>query len=318
MGVALTAGALATSVAAGGANAVLGAAPATVEVRGGPDGTRIRLAADARERMGLRTARLAAAERPEVVRGLGRVLDPSLLATPVWEREAARTAFDAGEREYRRVQMLQRGNSNASERDLEAARVALERDRIALRSGEARLISVWGRQAAARKDLPELAQTLVARSVAVARIDLPLGVTLSGEPSTARLAALADAGATVEATVLGRAADTDPTVQGQGFLLLVEGAPWPPGTALAGWLGPSAAPKRGVDVPAAALIRHAGGSWVYVETDGETFVRRAVRLTYPTDGGWFVTEGLAAGESVVVAGAQELLSAEVGGAGEED
>jgi hypothetical protein len=324
-GVALAAGALAISVALGGADPVPAAgsehdaAPAAVEVRRGADGASVRLAAATRERMGLRTVRLAATELPEVARGFGHVLDPAALAAPVYEHEAARAAFEAAEREYRRVGTLQRGNANASERDLEAARVAFERDRAALRTSEARLLSVWGRQAAARGDLPGLVEALVARGAAVARIDLPPGVTLQRDPSTARLTALADAGARpLEATLLGPAPDTDATIQGRGFLLLVERAPWPPGTALAGWLGPSAAPERGVDVPGAALVRHAGQRWVYVEADEGSFVRRAVRLRQPTENGWFVSDGLAAGEAVVVVGAQQLLSAELGGAGEQD
>jgi hypothetical protein len=283
------------------------------------DATSVRLAAGARERMGLQTVRLAAVELPEVARGFGRVLDPAALAVPVYEHGAADAAFAAAEREYQRVGTLQRGNANASERELEAARVALARDRAALRASEARLLSVWGRQAGARGDLAELAERLVAREAAVARIDLPLGVTLERAPATARLAVLAaaDAGA-VEATVLGPAPDTDPTLQGRGFLLLVERAPWPPGTALAGWLAASATPERGVDVPGAALLRYAGQCWVYVEADDRSFVRRAVRLRQPTAHGWFVTDGLAVGDTVVVAGAQQLLSTELGGAGEPD
>src|SRR5262249_61601036 len=159
----------------------------------------------------------------DVVLGFGRVLEPSALAAPVDEREAARAAFDAADREYRRVQTLQRGNSNASERDLEAARAAFERDRAAFRAAEARLVSVGGREAEERRALSALVQSLVAREVAVARIDLPLGTVLSGRPTAGRVAALADAGPTpVEATLLGIAPDVDPTTQGRGFLLLIE------------------------------------------------------------------------------------------------
>jgi hypothetical protein len=322
--VALLVGGFALSVAFGAhlvaaAEGEQGAAPAPVEVQRGSDGERVRLTAGARERIGLRTLRLAPVERPEVVRGFGRVLDPAALAAPVYDREAARAAFEAAEREYHRVGTLQRDNTNASERDLEAARASFERERAALSTSEARVISVWGPQAAARADITALVQTLVARGAAVARIDLPLGVTLTGEPATARLAALAHRSAEpVEAALLGPAPDTDPTIQGRGFLLLVERPPWPPGTALVGWLGPSAPPRRGVDVPDAAVVRHAGEAWVYVEGDDGSLVRRAVRLRHPTEDGWFVTDGLAAGEVVVVRGAQELLSAELGGAGGED
>jgi len=289
-----------------------GEASTATGVQRSPDGVAIRLDAATRERIGLQVAQLPALNQPDVVRGFGRLLEPSTLAAPVDEREAARAAFEAADREYRRVQTLQRGNSNASQRDVEAARAAFERDRAAFRSAEARLVSVWGREAEERRDLSALAQSLVARETAVARIDLPLGAALSGRPTTARVAALVDADAApVEATLLGVAPDTDPTTQGRGFLLLIERPPWPPGTALTGWLAVSGPSQAGVNVPSAALLRHAGRAFVYVQDADDTFARREVHLDRPTQDGWFVAGGLAAGERVVVTGAQQLLSVEL-------
>jgi hypothetical protein len=285
-----------------------------VEVQRGPEGVTIRLDAATRERIGFQVSPVAAVELPDVVRGFGRLLEPSALAAPVDEREAARAAFEAADREYRRVQTLQRGNFNASQRDLEAARAAFERDRAAFRAAEARLVSVWGREAQERRDLSALVQSLVAREAAVARIDLPLGTALSGRPTTARVAALVDADAApVEATILGAAPDTDPTTQGRGFLLLVERPPWPPGTALTGWLAVPGSSQAGVDVPSAAVLRHAGRAFVYVQTADGTFARREIHLDRPTADGWFVAGGVAAGERVVVTSAQQLLSAELAG-----
>jgi hypothetical protein len=54
----------------------------------------------------------------------------------------------------------------------------------------------------------------------------------------------------------------------------------------------------------------------YVQVDEGVFSRRVVGLEQPTKDGWFVTDGLAPGESVVVSGAQQLLSTELGGATE--
>src|SRR5262249_14466360 len=148
-----------------------------------------------------------------------------------------------------------------------------------------------------------------------ARAALPLGVPLAGRPTGGRVAALVDADATpVEATLLGVAPDTDPTTQGRGFLLLIERPPWPPGTALTGWLAVPGRSQAGVELPNAAVLRHAGRVFVYVQTTDETFARREIRLDRPTRDGWFVVDGLAAGEQVVVIGAQQLLSVELTGA----
>lgn len=294
-------------------------AAAAVSVQRGPEGAHVQLDAATRERIGLQVLPLVSVELPDAVRGFGRLLDPMVLATPVYDYEATRAAFEAADREYRRVQTLHRGNINASERDLEAARVAFERERAALRSARARITSLWGSQAVERDDLPALAQSLVAREAAVARIDLPLGTTVSGQPTVGHVVALASVNARpIDATVLGVAADTDPTIQGRGFLLLVEHPPWPPGTALDGWLTVPAEPRTGVVVPDSAVLRHGGSSMVYVQTGDGVFSRRVVHLEHPTTDGWFVTDGLAAGESVVITGAQQLLSTELGGATEEE
>jgi hypothetical protein len=293
-----------------------GETSAAPEVTQGPAGMTIRLDAATRERMGLQVSPLSAVELPDVVRGFGRLLEPSALAAPVDEREAARAALEAADHEYRRVQALQRGNSNASQRDLEAARAALERDRAGFRAAAARVVSIWGTEAAERGDLSALAQSLVAREAAVARIDLPLGAALSGHPTAGRVAALVDAGTPpVEASLLGVAPDADPTIQGRGFLLLIERAPWPPGTAVTGWLAVPGPSQTGVDVPGAAVVRHAGRTFLYVQTGDETFSRHEIRLDRPTRDGWFVASGLAAEdrERVVVTGAQQLLSMELTG-----
>jgi len=292
-----------------------GDASTAAEVQRGPEGMAIRLDAATRARVGLQVTPLTAVTLPDVVRGFGRLLEPSALAAPVDEREAARAAFEAADREYRRVQTLQRGNSNASQRDVEAARAAFEKDRAAFRAAEARLVSVWGREAEEHRDLSALVQSLVARDAGVARIDLPLGVALSGRPTSGRVAALVDANAApVEATLLGVAPDTDPTTQGRGFLLLIERPPWPPGTALTGWLAVPGPSQEGVELPSAAVLRHAGRAFVYVQTADDTFARREIGLDRPTRDGWFVVDGLAAGERVVVTGAQQLLSVELAGA----
>jgi hypothetical protein len=292
-----------------------GEASTAAEVQRGPEGMTIRLDDATRERIRLQVTPLTAVELLDVVQGFGRLLEPSALAAPVDEREAARAAFDAAEREYRRVQTLQRGNFNASQRDLETARAAFEKDRAAFRAAEARLVSVWGREAEEHRDLSVLVQSLVARDAGVARIDLPLGVALSGRPIGGRVSALVDANAApVEAALLGVAPDTDPTTQGRGFLLLIERPPWQPGTALTGWLAVPGPSQAGVELPRAAVLRHAGRVFVYVQTTDEAFSRREIRLNRPTRDGWFVVDGLVAGERVVVTGAQELLSVELSGA----
>jgi len=301
--------------AEGGAGAE---APATV--KRSAEGAVIQLGPGTRERIGLQVTTLAETKLAQELRGVGRVLDPTALAVPFYDRESARTALDVAEKEYQRVAALQRGNANASQRDFEAARAALERDRTAFDSTQVRLVAVFGPELAARReDLAALVRALVAREIAVARVDLSPGDAASARPTAARVAALGDEDAeTQDAVLLGPAPDTDPVTQGRGFLVRIEHAPWPPGTALVGFLALGDRPTSGVLVPRSALVRYEGRNFVYLERPRDTIERRLVEIAQLTREGAFVPRGLAAGEQVVVTGAQQLLSTELAGATSED
>jgi hypothetical protein len=297
----------------------LAVALACAAARADPGRAPLRLDRPARERLGLSVVAVQSTKLAPAIRGYGRLLDPTVLVAAIYERQAAQGALEAADLEYRRVQTLHQGNANASARDLEAARATFEREWANARNAEARLAAVWGGSAGRHGDLTALAAKLVAREAAVARLDLPLGTVLAAAPATARVAAAADASTPpVAATPLGTAPDTDPTVQGRGFLLLLEPSPWPPGTLLEGWLTPSGEPQTGFEVPRSALLRDAGRTCVYVQTAEDAFARRVVQLDHPTAAGWFVTSGLAAGERLVVRGAQALLSADASGAADSE
>ncbi|HKW28376.1 MAG TPA: hypothetical protein VJT54_03505, partial [Verrucomicrobiae bacterium] len=140
---------------------------------------------------------------------------------------------------------------------------------------------------------------------------LPSGELASGTPTGAQLT-LPGTAPLVAADFLGRAATTDPLVQGMGFIFVVTNPPAAlvPGLSVTGILQLPGEPASGVVVPDAAVVRSDGRTWIYVQTADTTFARREIPLNHSTAGGWFVTNGLAPGDKVVVIGAQTLLSEE--------
>jgi multidrug efflux pump subunit AcrA (membrane-fusion protein) len=124
---------------------------------------------------------------------------------------------------------------------------------------------------------------------------------------------LGDDSRIVSVAVIGPAPVVDPQLQGRGFLALLEGKSFPPGTVLSAWLPRPGPPAPRVHVPRSALLRHEGGTFVEVQHDAGKFERRAVVLDRPWKDGWLLAEGLRRGESVVVTGAQQLLSIELRG-----
>jgi membrane fusion protein, multidrug efflux system len=83
-----------------------------------------------------------------------------------------------------------------------------------------------------------------------------------------------------------------------------------PGAPVLAYLPVPGGRRAGVFVPRSAVVRFQGRAWVYLQTEEESFVRRELAQAEPTDSGWFTSVGLAAGEHVVVEGAQVLLSEE--------
>jgi multidrug efflux pump subunit AcrA (membrane-fusion protein) len=136
-------------------------------------------------------------------------------------------------------------------------------------------------------------------------------------PAGARIVSLADEQHPVDAQFFGQIPAVDPQTQSQGFLFLVDPNPTKlaPGAAVTGYLRTVGEPAAGVVVPRAAVVRHQGAAWVYLQNDGTNFTRRVLALDRPTGNGWFVTNGVAPGDRVVTIGAQTLLSEELNASG---
>jgi hypothetical protein len=64
-------------------------------------------------------------------------------------------------------------------------------------------------------------------------------------------------------------------------------------------------------VPEAAVVRTGDRAWAYVQIAPTQFERRQLVVTSPAARGWFVTTGFTAGDRIVIAGAQALLSEEL-------
>jgi len=81
--------------------------------------------------------------------------------------------------------------------------------------------------------------------------------------------------------------------------------------ALTAYLTLPGEPTKGVLLPRSAIVRQEGALWAYVRTAEDKFTRRPVEGAAPMESGWFVPAGFKAGEAVVVAGSQMLLSEEL-------
>ncbi|MBI4663281.1 MAG: hypothetical protein HY735_31145 [Verrucomicrobia bacterium] len=264
---------------------------------------------ETQERIGLTVVSLSTAEHRDVRQGFARVLDATSLRPLLNELALARTNLLASEKELARAKVLA-AQTNISEKALVAAENAAGRDRLAAQAAEDKLALAFGRELANRTDLPELSRSLASLEAALIRVDLPLGVALSTSSAKARLFAPTDESEVYEAEFIGPATTIEPEFQGKALLYLVSDARrrLAPGANLTAMLDLPGGASAGVVVPRGALVRSEGRGWAFVHTGDDTFVRREVALTRPTNDGWFVTGGFKPGERVVTTGAQVLLS----------
>lgn len=258
--------------------------------------------------IGLQTASLAAATLPPEIKAWGRVLDSAALVSLHNDAVAAQAALQASQPEFERMKKLS-AQDNASARALEAAEAQMKHDQGALDTAEAQLAAASSKTVL---DQPaEFFESLAKQEIVLVRLDLPAGETVAETPTGAQLE-ISGQRSEVGGQFLGRAAATDPQVQGAGFIFVVTNAPatLTPGLSLTGYLQLPGEPASGAIVPDAAVVRSDARVWIYVQTGDTTFARREISSDRPAAGGWFVTNGAAPGDKVVVTGAQTLLSEE--------
>jgi hypothetical protein len=257
---------------------------------------------------GLATAAPESMQLTPEAAAYGRVLDLAPFIAAVTDLATAQSALALSEKEFARVRTLHADGENASTQTVEAAEAAAQRDRVAALAARSRLIAGWGRTLAEKADSKFL-ETVLKEGWALVRIDVTAGQNVT--PTAARVGGLTDDSPLTEVELLGSAANTDPQLQGAGWLALWKEHPLPPGTMVRATLTLSAAPETALVLPRSAIVRHEGSTWVYVQTESSSYERRRVEIVRSFAKGYVITGGVTVNDRVVTIGAQQLLSTEL-------
>lgn len=270
----------------------------------------VRLSSDLLQRLGVRTALLAAARHQDQVDAFAKVLDPGPLAALDADLRTARTASAASAAEARRLRAVRTSVQGAAAKDVEAADSQAAQDRVRLALLRRRLGLEWGPGIAR---LGDAARARLIAGLAAGRLALVHIDTASNEGQDGARSAEIDVGTqSAHAVILGPARAAEPRLQSSGLIGLVSG---PLAIRLSNGLTQSAHITRpggasGVWVPKSAVVRDSGADWVYVRTAPAAFARRRLQDPTPGPDGLFVERGLSPGQEVVVAGVGALLTAE--------
>ncbi len=260
----------------------------------------------------------------EEVKAYGMVVDLQGLVdlrngfvTAKAQMEKARVDLAVSRQEYERLKALHADNRNISDKVLQAAEGRWRSDEVNSRVAQEALQTLrgtarqrWGGVlATSASDASPAFDRLLQQQDVLMQLTLPAGTHLPAVPQTARVQTAN--GTFVAARLVSPAPHTDPRIQGASFFYI---APAPttglvPGMSVLAYL--SVGPQvSGVVVPASAVVWWQGKAWVYVQQGPDRFVRREVPTESPVQDGWFVANGLAPEDRLVVSGAQLLLSEE--------
>ncbi len=230
--------------------------------------------------------------------------------------QKAHVAAEVARKEYTRLKTLFEQNQNISEKSLQFAEATLEANEADVRVGEQQQTlqesiarQEWGDVATkwAMEGSPEL-QRILDQNEVLLQMTMPSGPTY-GAPKTISLEI--SGGTQTQATLVSTFPRVDPRIQGRSFLYVAHARPGlNPGINLLAHLSVGSAMK-GLIVPTAAVVWSEGKAWVYQQTAADRFARRAVPSDIPVERGFFVAEGFAPGDKLVIQGAQALLSEEL-------
>lgn len=141
-------------------------------------------------------------------------------------------------------------------------------------------------------------------------VRVPAPAELRSAPAT-MVFTRAGGGPRMRGTLVGAATEADPLTHRAAWLYRVpdDGSTLRPGTAVTAYAAVGAV-RRGVVIPAQAVIQWDALLWAYVEREPGRFVRVRLAGGESVPGGWLVEHDFAAGDRVVITGAEQLLSEE--------
>jgi hypothetical protein len=258
------------------------------------------------------------------------------LATARAEQTAAQSAVATASAAYERARILNADNKNVSDRALEEARTraASEQarlqtatDSIALlerslrgsgpagshqlrldRSGEVTEVSAQPGEAV-EAGAPIL--RVASFDQLLARIDLPVGEQAPSSTS-ARIVVSGYEHQPITAERVGLSTGTQPAAPTQSVLFRFRNTipGLRPNLAATAHIPIAGTSRTGVVIPFSAIVRTGGQAFAYVQIADNQFVRKPVSLDQVAADGYMTTTGFAAGDRIVVQGAQMLLTEE--------
>lgn len=273
---------------------------------------------------GIETAPLKATERAPTVAAFGEVLNLGLLAAASAKVAAVRAAVDqakakralaqAGEARaatlFHAAHNISKAQYQTAQANAQVATANVKVAQVQLRSAEAQIRADWGQDLATAISADQApVPQLVNGSACLVQVTLPFGRMLPSIPKKAE--GKSPAGTALDMHLVGPS-PRSPTGSGPSYFYLGSGSGCPPVGIMLDVRLPDGPKRKGVVVPASAVVWRSGTKLIYrAEGDGK-FVPVPLDNTVAVSGGYFIRTAahgtLAPGQKIVVRGAGLLLS----------
>jgi len=275
-----------------------------------PAGVSVTLSAAAQQRIGLATQKLTTVQRSAEIDAFAKVLDPGPLVQSENDLETAEAASAASRAEAARTKALHANGGSVAAKDAEAAEAQARQDAIKVVLLHRQIDLQWGPGVSHLSDARRkaLVAGLAAGRIALVHVD-----THNNEGQDGAKQVKVDIGSdSVTGAVIGPARQAEARLQSSGLIVEIAGKD---AILLSVGLTQSAhieeaTSQSGVLLPRGAIIRFRGSDWAYVRVGPTAFQRRLALDPQPEKDGFFVAQGFAAGDDVVVQGATSLFAAE--------
>jgi hypothetical protein len=283
-------------------------------------GTRsVTLTSDERTRLGITTSPAQGVTFTQSETAFAVVLSHDSIAQVVADLDTAAGAARLSQTALTRGQKLAAGPGALGVDTLETLEKQSSADHAALSLAQHKLTAVLGVrfpwQGAAAAGVLE---ALASGQSKLLRATFPAGVLVGEPPKSLRLVPLdPGAGNTWTASPVWEAPQ-DANLPGRSFFALIAKTDLPEGLRFQAVPGASNQGVAGVLIPAAAVVISSGQYWCYLEKTAGTFTRVSIDLDKPLGQGYFVGDGVAAGDQVVTSSAGLLLARETNASSEPD
>jgi hypothetical protein len=270
------------------------------------------------EKLGLVVRAAQSIQHREETPGYGVVISHDIVAQAAADRVTAQATARLSQSALARARKLS-GTPGAVSADVEeTAAQKAEIDAAALTATDQKLSSILGMNPPWKNgDKDGTLQALASGRIKLVRVTFPLGALAEGTPTSLRATRIGVSQASGWTMTTIWDAPADASVPGRSFFAQLMGSGATEGERLQVW-APIGKSVPGVIVPAAAVVMSEGKYWCYVQPQPGTFVKTEIDADIPVTEGYFVTEGVKAGNEIVVTAVGQLLAKDSGSAAEPD